>query len=106
MACDPGIKADYYAFCDQDDVWLAAKLAVAIRNISENQKETLPYLYCSRTTYVNEKLKRIGCSRLFAFPRTFRNALIQSIAGGNTMVFNQATKGLLERVGPVKHPFH
>ena len=106
MACDSNIKADYYAFCDQDDVWLAAKLAVAIQNISENQKETLPYLYCSRTTYVNEKLKIIGHSRLFSFPRTFRNALIQSIAGGNTMVFNQATKELLERVGPVKHPFH
>ena len=22
LACDPDIKADYYAFCDQDDVWL------------------------------------------------------------------------------------
>jgi glycosyltransferase involved in cell wall biosynthesis len=106
MACDPSIKADYYAFCDQDDVWLSAKLAVAIQHISENQEEALPYLYCSRTTYVNEELKKIGCSRLFSFPRTFRNALVQSIAGGNTMVFNQVTKELLEKVGPVKHPFH
>jgi hypothetical protein len=55
---------------------------------------------------VDEKLKKIGCSPLFSFPRTFRNALIQSIAGGNTMVFNQKTKSLLEKVGVVDHPSH
>jgi glycosyltransferase involved in cell wall biosynthesis len=70
MACDPVIKADYYAFCDQDDVWLATKLAVAIQNISENQEENIPYVYCGRTSYINEKLKKIGCSPLFAFPRS------------------------------------
>jgi hypothetical protein len=106
MACDPGINADYCAFCDQDDVWLAPKLAVAIQNISENQEEGVPYVYCGRTTYVNENLKKIGSSPLFAFPRTFRNALIQSIAGGNTMVFNQSAKNALEKVGIVAHPSH
>jgi len=106
MACDPKIRADYYAFCDQDDVWLATKLAVAIQNIAENQEEDIPYVYCGRTSYVNEKLKKIGCSPLFAFPRSFRNALIQSIAGGNTMVFNQSTKTSLEKVGVVQHPSH
>jgi len=106
MACDSEIRADYYAFCDQDDVWLATKLAVAIQNISENQEENIPYVYCGRTSYVNEKLKKIGCSPLFAFPRSFRNALIQSIAGGNTMVFNQSTKNALEKVGVVQHPSH
>ena len=106
MACDPGIKADYYAFCDQDDVWLATKLAVAIQNISEYQEEGVPYVYCGRTSYVNEKLKKVGYSPLFAFPRIFRTALIQSIAGGNTMVFNQSAKNALEKVGVVKHPSH
>lgn len=106
IACDPDIKADYYAFCDQDDVWLATKLAVAIQNISGNQEENIPYVYCGRTSYVNERLKKIGYSPLFAFPRTFRNALIQSIAGGNTMVFNQCAKNALEKVGVVQHPSH
>lgn len=106
MACDPRIKADYYAFCDQDDVWLATKLAVALQNIAENQEEGVPYAYCGRTSYVNENLKKIGYSPLFSFPRTFRNALIQSIAGGNTMVFNQSAKKALEEVGIVQHPSH
>lgn len=106
MACDPAIKADYYAFCDQDDVWLPTKLSASINNIQQNQEDGIPYVYCGRTTYVNENLKKIGYSPLFAFPRTFRNALIQSIAGGNTMVFNQKTKELLEKVGIVDHPSH
>lgn len=106
MACDPGIRADYYAFCDQDDVWLPAKLNVAVQKIAQHQEENIPYVYCGRTTYVNESLKKIGCSPLFAFPRTFRNALIQSIAGGNTMVFNQSAKNALEKVGVVQHPSH
>ena len=101
LACDPSIKAEYYAFCDQDDVWLPEKLSVAIEHIAFESSPEQLYVYSGRTTYTDENLKPIGFSPLFVFPRTFRNALIQSIAGGNTMVFNQATKTLLEKVGLV-----
>ncbi len=106
MACDSNIKADYYAFCDQDDVWLLNKLKIAIQNIQENQEKDMPYVYCGRTIYVNKIRKIIGHSPLFVFPRTFRNALVQSIAGGNTMMFNCATKTLLEKVSVVEHTSH
>lgn len=109
MACDPSIQADYYAFCDQDDVWLPNKLEVAVGNIAAHQVHkgvTLPYLYCGRTSYVSEKLEPIGISPLFVFPAKFRNALVQSIAGGNTMAFNQETKLALEKVGMVDVPSH
>ncbi len=109
MACDSAIKADYYAFCDQDDVWLSTKLEIAVNNIAAHQVHrnvTLPYLYCGRTTYVSENLEPIGISPLFVFPAKFRNALVQSIAGGNTMVFNQETKLALEKVGVVNVPSH
>jgi hypothetical protein len=46
---------------------------------------------------VNENLVVGGVSPLFVFPPSFRNALVQSIAGGNTMVFNHDAKILLER---------
>ena len=106
LACDPSIKADYYAFCDQDDVWLPEKLSVAIEHIAFESSPGELYVYSGRTTYTDENLKPIGFSPLFVFPRTFRNALIQSIAGGNTMVFNQSTKTLLEKVGMVPTPSH
>ena len=54
LACDPEIKADYYAFCDQDDVWLPEKLEVALENIVTNQSDDVAYLYCGRTKYVTE----------------------------------------------------
>ena len=109
MACDPQIRADHYAFCDQDDVWLPTKLETAISNIAAHQVHrdvTLPYLYCGRTSYVSEKLEPTGISPLFVFPAKFRNALVQSIAGGNTMVFNQEAKLALEKVGLVNVPSH
>jgi glycosyltransferase involved in cell wall biosynthesis len=109
LACDPEIKADYYAFCDQDDVWLPNKLTIALENIIANQVHNdirVPYLYCGRTNYVADDLKPIGISPLFVFPPTFRNALVQSIAGGNTMVFNRETKSALEKVGIISVPSH
>ena len=106
LACDPNIRADYYAFCDQDDVWLPKKLTVAIENIASNQQADIPYLYCGRTNYVTETLTPCGMSPLFVFPPSFRNALVQSIAGGNTMVFNQAAKNLIERAGPLEVASH
>lgn len=106
LACDPEIKANYYAFCDQDDVWMAEKLSVALNNIIFNQDSELPYMYCGRTNYVTENLKPRGMSPLFVFPPSFRNALVQSIAGGNTMVFNFAAKNLIEKMGIVDVQSH
>jgi hypothetical protein len=106
LACDPDIKADFYAFCDQDDVWLPDKLKVAVEHIRNSTNADQVYAYCGRTIYTNEKLKPFGMSPLFVHPRTFRNALIQSIAGGNTMVFNQATKALFEKTGLVPAVSH
>lgn len=106
MACDPSIKADYYAFCDQDDVWLPEKLQVAIEYLESVENPEAPHVYCGRTAYVRDNLRPYTYSPEFVFPRTFRNALVQSIAGGNTMVFNRATKTLLEKTGPVPTPSH
>jgi glycosyltransferase involved in cell wall biosynthesis len=98
MACDPKIKADYYAFCDQDDVWLPNKLEVGIGVLSTKFEKTAR-MYCGRTTYISEDGSVIGQSPNFVHPKTFRNALIQCIAGGNTMIFNREAKVLLETAG-------
>jgi glycosyltransferase involved in cell wall biosynthesis len=106
MACDKNLIADYYAFCDQDDVWLPQKLELAINQISNFCNNNEPFLYCGRTVYVDEKLNAIGHSTLFQNPPSFENALVQSIAGGNTMVFNRSSKLLIETVGLVPTPSH
>ena len=82
-------NADYIAFCDQDDVWHADKLAVAIDAL-RRAPSSIPGLYGSRTRLVDDAGGPIGLSPLFAKPPSFRNAVVQSIAGGNTMVFNRS----------------
>jgi len=99
MACDPSIQADFYAFSDQDDVWMVDKLTKAMAYFASNSNLELPIVYCGRTQIVDDNLNFLGFSPLFSLPRSFRNALVQSIAGGNTMVFNQAAKKLLEKAG-------
>lgn len=87
------IDADYYAFCDQDDRWDEAKLATAIEWLS--QRGDRPALWCSRTRLISADGADLGHSILFARPPSFRNALVQSIAGGNTMVMNRKARDLL-----------
>ena len=99
LACDPTIQANFYAFSDQDDVWMVDKLARALAYFDTVNNEDLPRVYGSRTQLVDQHLTPFGYSPLFALPRSFRNALVQSIAGGNTMVFNQRAKMVLEKTG-------
>ena len=100
MACNPKIVADYYAFCDQDDIWLHEKLTAAIHFFSMKDS-SVPYIYGGRATYVDMNLKKTGASSIFTYPTSFNNALVQNVAGGNTMIFNNAAKTLLTKVGIV-----
>jgi glycosyltransferase involved in cell wall biosynthesis len=79
--------ADYVAFADQDDVWDTDKLSAAIRAL---EGEAGPALYGGRTRLVDARLQPLGSSPLFGRPPHFRNAIVQSLAGGNTMVLNRA----------------
>ena len=85
---------DYYAYCDQDDYWKPDKLksAIKILNSPEFYISKIPLLYCGRTDYVDNKLNYITKSPLFKYPPSFRNSIVQNIAGGNTMVFNVIAK--------------
>lgn len=100
------IEADCYAFCDQDDVWEEDKLAHAVAWL-ETQPAHRPALYCSRTRIISCDGKTIDHSPLFSRAPSFRNAIVQSIAGGNTMVMNRAARNLLleasRRTGFVSH---
>lgn len=89
LTCKASIKADYYAYSDQDDVWEAGKLERAVRWL-ETIPPNIPALYCGRTRLVDADNNEIGLSPLFSKPPSFANALMQNIGGGNTMVFNNA----------------
>ncbi len=94
---DKKINADLYFLSDQDDVWMSHKLSHTLKKISKLDASK-SYLYCARTTYVSSNAKKIlGESDLFLKPPSFKNALIQSIAGGNTMAFNNHLKKVAQK---------
>lgn len=94
LACNPGIKADYFAFCDQDDVWLEEKLETAVKALSQLAPGQ-PGAYFGRTQIVDAENRPTGFSPLFSRKPALENALVQSIGGGNTMVINAAARNIL-----------
>lgn len=98
LACRGAIHADYFAFCDQDDIWAAHKLERAVRWLDTVPAGT-PAMYGSRTRAIDAQGRPMGLSRRFNRPPAFRNALVQSIAGGNTIVFNESARRLLIAAG-------
>lgn len=98
LTCNARIQADYYAYSDQDDVWEPEKLERAVQWL-KTIENGVPALYCTRTRLVDVSNQEIGLSPLFSRPPSFANALVQNIAGGNTMVFNSAARQLLQLAG-------
>ncbi|XBS69868.1 glycosyltransferase family 2 protein [Acerihabitans sp. KWT182] len=100
LVCNPAIRADYYAYADQDDIWETNKLVRALALLN-GKGDQLPVMYCSRTRLIDEHDRELGLSPLFTKQPSFANALMQSLGGGNTMVFNHAARQLLLEAGRV-----
>lgn len=90
---------DWLAFADQDDVWLPDKLSRAVTALAA-QDRGVPCLYCSRTWVTGPALDNPVLSRGLTRPPGFRNALVQNIAAGNTIVLNRAAAALARAAVP------
>lgn len=85
----------YYAFCDQDDIWLEDKVSRAISSISKYDSD-VPVLYGSNLTIVDENLKIIKKAIKKKYTPSLNNALFQNIiAGCTTVINNEARKYLI-----------
>lgn len=85
------------AFSDQDDVWLPDRLA---RGVVALGGHTGPALYCSRTWITDERLESRRLSAPRPRPLGFRNALVQNVASGNTILLNAAAADLVRDAAP------
>jgi glycosyltransferase involved in cell wall biosynthesis len=105
LAIDPSIEADYFAFSDQDDIWHKDKLQRALAWFASVPAE-VPCMYCGRTELMADNGRTYGLSPLFTRPPGFQNALVQSLGGGNTMVFNRPAKKLLQEAATIDVVLH
>ncbi|MDO4940321.1 MAG: glycosyltransferase family 2 protein [Erysipelotrichaceae bacterium] len=89
--------ADYYALCDQDDVWFEDKLSSAIEQLNKEDNNK-PLLYCCRYTLTDENLNPIetNISSLYSYT-DFAHSLLYQTSPGCTFVFNhEARKRVME----------
>ena len=82
---------DYYAFCDQDDIWLPDKLAEAIKKIRGIGQAKNGVLYCSNLNVTDAQGNLIGMEEDESIRKTNRcTYLYENICTGCTMVFDRA----------------
>ena len=91
---------DYYAFCDQDDIWRPDKLSRAVARLERDAPES-PGLYCSAVRSVTEDLSPIGETFRDSDAR-FNHLLFENIACGVTLVMNRAARALIADNPPVE----
>lgn len=88
-------EADYYCFCDQDDVWLDHKVEHAIARLNSSIYTEVPAMVFTSTYLTDDKLNRKG-----AWPKppaqepSFFNALYENIAIGATITMNRSARNL------------
>jgi hypothetical protein len=85
--------APFIAFSDQDDVWFPDKLSRALAALKRNPGAGI---YGGRTKIADGNLRPLRNSLLFRRTPSFGNALVQNIAGGNTMVANRPALDFLQ----------
>lgn len=88
------LDCDYYAFADQDDIWLEDKMIRAIGKIGETNE---PALYFSNCLMVDNDLKEIGLlhKQPLEISSSLSNRIINGFAHGCTMVMNKAAFKLI-----------
>lgn len=89
-------EADYYAFCDQDDLWDRDKLARAAAAL-EPLDGASPLLYGSDVRVVGADLTPIAPGMMGRPCTDFPHALVKNFAPGCTYVWNRAAMDLLRR---------
>ena len=95
----------YFAYCDQDDIWLADKIEAALTLLNADNADG-PLLYCSRLEYVDADLKHLGYSPVLKRAPKLHNALVENVAIGCTLMFNHHTRKLLLDAPPPPSVMH
>ena len=91
---ESGRDAEFTSFADHDDVWHADKIERAVAMLRAHGGAG-PLMYTGRLHIVDEALGHLGYSNPPSRPMTFRNALVESVAAGCTMVLNPAARDLV-----------
>lgn len=85
---------DWLAFSDQDDVWTPDRLSAGLAALVDVPADQ-PAIAFSKTFVTDAELGNPRLSAPRPRPPGFRNALVQNIAAGNTLLLNPAAAKLI-----------
>lgn len=90
---DPG--ADWYAWCDSDDVWVPDRLEHIVEVVGR-YGQGRPVLYGNRLALMDPEGRGAGLYPLMdRLPPRFGNSFVQVVTPGATMVFNRPARELI-----------
>lgn len=95
----------FFAFADQDDVWLSDKIARAIEKLDESDASRFGRLYYSNKTIVDQNLNLLYEEHI-SYYGDYMEVLCRSLAFGCTMVFDRSFAALLSRYMPARDWYH
>lgn len=94
--------ANFYAFSDQDDVWIEDKLIKSIAELTKHDNSKALMFHCNRWSCKPNLEKLEEQSPKWAKPLSRENAVTQEYAQGCTIVINRTAKELVCRYLPNK----
>lgn len=106
LALSKAPKADYYAFSDQDDVWMNDKLSKSISELEKHDPEKALLFHCNRISCTPDlkalpvQAPKVPC------PLNKKNALTQEYAQGCSIVINDTARNLVCRHFPPENVPH
>jgi glycosyltransferase involved in cell wall biosynthesis len=80
---------DYYAFCDQDDVWSPERLISGINSIRDIPTPALAHSSVIALRQGEKRLRMLSCS-----DHSMKNLLAENCFQGCTLLFNSAARSL------------
>jgi len=96
--------ADYFAYCDQDDVWMEDKIERAV-SFMEKSNESKPVLYFSNSDYYDVEMNYLRTAEKNKI-YNFRNSLVECVTQGMTMVINKTAKNIITKNRPNNCLYH
>lgn len=87
---------DYYAFSDQDDIWLSEKLLKAIKRIESVEGLNTPVLYGSNQVLISAQGEEIGVRFEHTPNISYKQIMCQNKITGCTMVWNRQLQTFLK----------
>ena len=84
--------ADYYAFADQDDIWIENKIELAVNSLNKLNNEK-PNMAFSNSDYYDNEMNFIGASEKNK-AYSFMFSLYECVTQGMTIVINKTARNI------------